>query len=227
MNDRSLDIGRALTFMFEEEDWVRKFLIASAMVFFSWLIVPWFLLQGYVVEVIRRVGRNQEPELPRWDDWGQYLSDGLVATVALLFYSLPTVLLACCMALFAIAMSDPQTGELGGGAVLVICCLVFFIILIQIPLYLAYYAGLLRFADRGNLANFFQFGQLWSYIRNNLGQYGFAVLVIIIANVIGGFIPVLGQAWSQLATGHALGQLLDISRGGDVLDTEPPIGSEL
>ncbi len=58
MNNRSLDVGRALSFMFEEDEWLIKFLIGAALVLFSWLIVPGLILQGYSIEIIRRVGRE-------------------------------------------------------------------------------------------------------------------------------------------------------------------------
>jgi hypothetical protein len=214
VNNQAFDFGRALTYMFEEEDWVTKFLIAAGMVLLSFLIVPFFFLQGYVIEIIRRVSGRRKPYLPAWDNWGQYLSEGFMAALALFVYSLPTVLLACCMGISIAAMTDPQTGEMTGGAALLMCCTIFLILLIQIPIYLVYYAGLMRYAQTRQFNSFFQFGQLWRYVRANLGLYGYALLTIILASFVGSFIPVLGQAWAFFVTGHALGQIARTGPGG-------------
>ena len=82
MNNQSLDVGRALSFMFEEQDWVKKLIIAIVILCLSIFILPYFILQGYVIDIIRRVGRNQTPELPAWDDWGKYLSEGFMSAIA-------------------------------------------------------------------------------------------------------------------------------------------------
>jgi hypothetical protein len=94
------------------------------------------------------------------------------------------------------------------------CCLFLLVVLIQIPIFLLYPAGLIRYAQQGGLNSFFQFGHLWAYVRTDMGQYAYAVLITILAGFAGGFVPILGQAWSQLASGHALGQLVRLRRGG-------------
>jgi len=215
VNRQSLDIGRSLTYMFEEEDWVTKFLIAVGMVLLSFFILPGFILQGYVIEIIRRVSRNQVPVLPVWENWGEYLKEGFLSSLALFVYSIPAILPACCIFFFSAAMSDEQNGELGGAMTLVICCMALLIILFSLLVYLIYFAGLMRYAETRQFGSFFEFGRLWRYIRENGTNYGYAVLIIILASLIAGFIPIIGTAWAQLVSGHVLGQVLRLS-GGDL-----------
>ncbi len=160
--------------------------------------------------------------MPEWDEWGKFLSDGLIAAVAALVYALPAILLSCCMFLLLAAASDSTTGDVSGGVGLLACCLFIVIFLIEIPLFLIYGAGLIRYAERGGLRSFFELGALWRYVRANGGQYGYAVLVSFIAAIIGGFVPVLGQVWYQFAVGHAFGQLLAMTSGPDA--NEMPLG---
>ncbi len=221
MNRQSLDIGRSLTYMFEEEDWVTKFLIAVGMVLLSFLILPAFILQGYVIEIIRRVSRNQVPALPVWENWGEYLKEGFMATLALIVYSIPAILPACCIFFLSAAMSDEQNGELGGLVFLLVCCLMLFIFLLTVAVYLIYYAGLIRYAETRQFGSFFEFGRLWRYIRENGTNYGYAVLIIFLASLIGGFIPIIGTAWAYLVQGHVLGQVLRLSGGGAGASTDP------
>ena len=62
-----MDIGKSFTFVFEDNDWIVKILIAAAIlllgVFFSWLlliplILAVLLLSGYGVEITRLVIRG-------------------------------------------------------------------------------------------------------------------------------------------------------------------------
>jgi hypothetical protein len=59
-----MDIGKSFTFVFEDQDWIVKILIAGAIllvgILFSWLlliplILALALLGGYGVEIMRRV----------------------------------------------------------------------------------------------------------------------------------------------------------------------------
>ena len=207
-NNQSLDVGRALSFMFEEQDWVMKLIITIVMLFLSFFILPYFILQGYIIDIIRRVGRNQTPELPVWEDWGKYLSEGFMAAIALLVYALPMVLFVCCAVFPLAALGEAGGEEVAPLIVLIMCCLMVFAFIMQLGVYLIYYAGLVRYADTGNFSVFFQFGQLWGFVRENLNNYGLALLITIGAGMIGGFVPILGSVWAMLVSAHLFGQVL-------------------
>lgn len=220
MNRQSLDIGRSLTYMFEEDDWVAKFLIAVGMVLLSILILPAFILQGYLIEIIRRVQRNQPTVLPAWTNWSAFLRDGFWATIASFVYLLPFSLAICCAVFFAAALSDGSSGETSGAGTLVLCCLLPISFLLLAPL-LLYPAGLIRYAETGQFASFFQFGRLWAYVREHGSNYAYAIVIIIVANVVASFIPVIGTAWATLVTGHILGQVMRATGGIGGAPTTP------
>ncbi len=213
MNNQSLDVGRALSFMFEEQDWVKKLIIAIGILLLSILILPYFILQGYILDIIRRVGRQQTPELPAWDNWGKYLSDGFMSAIALFVYSLPMVLLMCCAMIPIAALGDAGGDDVAPIIVLLMCCVMGFAFIMQLGVYLIYYAGLIRYADTGNFSVFFQFGQLWGFVRQNLNNYGLALLITIGAGMIGSFIPILGTVWAMLVSAHLYGQVLRSTKG--------------
>jgi energy-coupling factor transport system substrate-specific component len=89
----ALDLGEAFTFVFRSHRWVRKLAFSAVCLLFSWLIVPLFLLAGYIVEVARRV-RAGARELPPWDHPWKNIKDGFKIIVALLIWAVPTVLLS-------------------------------------------------------------------------------------------------------------------------------------
>jgi len=82
-----MDVGRAIGFVFEDDQWVNKLLLGAAVT-----LVPLFggiAVTGYAVAVLRNVRASKPRPLPAWDELGQFLSDGLVFWVATLIYSIP------------------------------------------------------------------------------------------------------------------------------------------
>jgi energy-coupling factor transport system substrate-specific component len=88
-----LDLGEALTFVIRSDRWVRKLLAGAACLLFLWLIVPFLLLIGYIVEIARRV-RSGPRELPPWDRPWLKIKDGFKVLAAFLIWTIPSVLLS-------------------------------------------------------------------------------------------------------------------------------------
>ena len=85
-------LSQALTFPFRGS----KFLIACLVTFSAFFIpfVPYLALRGYSFRVMRRVLQEDgQLDMPEWDDWGQFLKDGLRLWGANLVYSLPLLVL--------------------------------------------------------------------------------------------------------------------------------------
>jgi energy-coupling factor transport system substrate-specific component len=88
-----LDLGEAVTFVVRSDRWVRKLLAGAACLILFWLIVPFFLLVGYSVEIARRV-REGARVLPAWDHPWRYIKDGFKVLAALLIWIIPSALLS-------------------------------------------------------------------------------------------------------------------------------------
>jgi len=86
-----MDIGKAFTFPFEDEDWVKKLIIGAVL-----MIVPIanFITIGYMLRTLRNVAEGREKPLPEWDQWGDDFMKGLLVVVAGFIYSLPIVLVS-------------------------------------------------------------------------------------------------------------------------------------
>lgn len=206
-----LDIARAVTFMFDEEDWGTKFLITVLVAILSVLIIPSFILVGYQVEIMRRTASGQSRLLPNWEEWTTYLSRGFMAWIAGVIYALPLILVICCPA-FALIVAEPS-GELEGLVVLLLCCMMAILFLLFIPYFMLYGAGLIRYSETLELSSFFEFGKLFAEIRENLGQYALVGVLIVAFQFVSGAIPLVGPAWYALASGQLLGQLRRLTRG--------------
>ncbi len=104
-------IGKALTYVFDDARWVSKVLIGLAI---SLVPILNLAFNGYIIEIVRRMSRQESEILPEWENLERRFIDGLLLTLAYLLYSLPLIL--CCV-LYNSANPPPALlGFAGSGA---------------------------------------------------------------------------------------------------------------
>jgi len=89
----NLDLAEAFTFVVRSHRWVRRIAITALCLLFVWLIVPLFLLLGYVMAISRNV-RDGVVDLPAWDRGWFKIKDGFKVFMALLIWVLPAAVLS-------------------------------------------------------------------------------------------------------------------------------------
>mgnify|MGYP001185121424 CR=1 FL=1 len=94
-----MDLGLALRFVFEDEDWLRKVLINGLIGLIP--VVGQIYLVGWCLEVARQVALDQYTVLPDMD-FGLYLRRGFQIFVAGLAYSLPVWILVLPMVIIPV-----------------------------------------------------------------------------------------------------------------------------
>jgi hypothetical protein len=213
-----MDIGKSFTFVFEDDQWITKLLLAAAILLlglvFSWLlliplILAFALLGGYAVEIMRGVMRGDLSELPEWDNWGDLITDGLKVVVIGIVYALPIIVLAICLGIPIGAFADSAEGLSSLFSVLLSCLSLLWAIVMSValPAAIAFYAA----AD--DLSAAFRFGEVLSFVRDNLATYLITFLMSWVANLIGqlgsivcgiGWLVTVPYAW--MVTGHLYGQ---------------------
>jgi len=109
-----LDLGEAVTFVVRSPHWVRKLLAAAVCLLFVWLVVPYLLLAGYIVETARAV-RSGERRLPPWDRRWSKIKDGFKIVVILLIWTVPSALLSIPAAIVSAAANEGSRQALGGA----------------------------------------------------------------------------------------------------------------
>ncbi len=77
-------IVNALKYPLEDEDFLKTLLIGSLLLVTSFLIVPIFILTGYITRTIQNASNGAEP--PQFGDYGGLLVDGLKFTAVFLLY---------------------------------------------------------------------------------------------------------------------------------------------
>lgn len=205
-----MDIGKAFSYVFEDENWIKKILIGGVI---SAIPILNFAAVGYGLRVLNNVARGEEKPLPEWDNWGNDWVKGLLVGVAGFIYALPALILLAIGAIIT-AVAGDASGDVSGVAGVCLFgtnCLTF---LWYILMALWMPGALIQYASKGEFGAFFQFGEIWALISKHLGSYGMAILTAILAGIVGGLgsiACVIGVIftgfYSQMVSMHAFGQV--------------------
>lgn len=202
-----MDYGRSFTYMFEEDNWISKFLIGAVVT-----LIPIVNLagSGYIVQLVQNVRDGHTPPAPQWDDFGRYFIDGLKFTLGVLVYAIPVILAALLIIPFG-ALAGEEPGVIAGLGLTFTTCLI--IALAMLPLLLAP-ALLAQYARRNQIGDMFAIGDMWRMIQADLATY---ILLLLLVGIVLSFIAGLGAIvcgigvifttwYAYLAGGHLIGQ---------------------
>lgn len=205
-----MDFGHSLTFMFKDEDWLKKFLLG---VVFTLIPIVNLITYGYLIKLIENTRDGEQTPLPEWDDLGGYFMDGLKVFLGLLAWALPAIVLGIAFAIFAGLLSgrgDVADMLVGLSSLVWVCGLV---ILSLLPMVLLPALGIL-YARNREISDMFRLGEAWDMVKVDYGNYLIILVMIIfvlplIASVglVACFIGVFFTTWwSYLAGAHMTGE---------------------
>ncbi len=205
-----MDIGRAFTYMFEDEDWIKKILIGGLL---SIVPIVNFIPIGYFLDALNNIIDGQELPLPEWN-LGEQFMKGLILFVASLIYSIPIILVLIVMVV-VLAIGGSLEGDTGEGLVAVCipasyCLMFLFGLLIAVIMP----AAVIKYVDTGQFGAFFRFGEIFGLITSNLGSYIVALLLAlaasVVAQIVGGIACGIGllftMIWAYLVAAHLFAQ---------------------
>jgi hypothetical protein len=220
-----MDFTKAITYPFEDEEWLKKLGIAFLVSLLSFIpllgtIPSAILLQGWSIEIIKRVKTNQPKPLAEWDDFGGIFNKGLWPFLGSLVYQIPTIILACISAAVWILPAaggdnnDAAAGLAGAAGIASVCCYCV-IILYAIAAGIVFWGGLMRYIDKPEFGTFMEFGENLALVRNNIGDFGMALLYLILGGLIVGvassvtlgLIGLIATPFMLYFSSHVLGQL--------------------
>ncbi|MBI2953879.1 MAG: DUF4013 domain-containing protein [Chloroflexi bacterium] len=212
------DVGKAFTYMFEDEDWITKIVVGVVFILLSFALVGIPFVLGYVVETIQNVLAGRPKPLPAWTNVGEKFAKGLVLAVALLIWTIPSLIISS-LGTLAQGVGDGRSGLLVAVGLLFTC----FTFIYSIGLGFMMPAIFIKFAEKPEFASAFKINDFVSMITNNVGNYVVVFLLAIVAQVIAAFgfialcVGVLFTIfWSYLVIAHLYGQL------GRSMGVQPP-----
>jgi MFS family permease len=216
-----MDIGSAFTFMFDDEEWMKKLAIGGVIALVGTILSPILVgivlflpLGGYMLETLKNV-RDGQTKLPEWDDFGNLFMKGLMIFLIVLIYNIPVYILACLSGgmNFAMAQPDLDEGVIQALTVLAGCfsCVQF---LLSLLIGIIVPAAFIRYAQYNTFGSAFQFGEIFAFAAGNFGSYIVAVLLSWVASLLAVFgiiLCVVGVFftffWSMLVSANLYGQV--------------------
>lgn len=206
-----MDIGDVISdsIRYPSTNW-KNVIVLGLLFMFSFLIVPVFLLYGYVFRVIKASLAGIEG-LPDFEEWGEMLVDGIKMFLVHIIYMLPAMILVIysiftvSMALYSFSYLNPTTALnptiiyslIGGSAALGIgCALIYSLIIYPI---MSVGIGNMAFYN-GDLGSAFKIGDILSTISKigwvDMIIWYVAIVIVIIITFVGvtiiSMIPLLG-----------------------------------
>jgi hypothetical protein len=214
-----MDFGQAFTFVFDDEDWLKKIGLGGLLSLIP--VIGWLVVLGWGVEITKRVINKDQEVLPDWSDFGGYLTRGFLVFLVVFVYMLPvTILSGCGGGLTAFADSYGEDAVTTAAWVVTSCisCLTF---LYSIVAYLILPAAIGKYAVTGELGDAFKIGEIFGLVRENLGTYGLVLLGGLVASLVSGLgviACVIGvlftMVYAMAINGHLWGQAYSVSTTG-------------
>jgi hypothetical protein len=201
-----MDFGLSFTYVFQDEEWIKKILIGA--VAFLVIVIGWIPLLGWMIEIARRVIRQDPQPLPDWSDLGGLFSLGLKGLViAIVAGILPGVL----------ALPYAILGALGNNTDTIFTiysvCYGCFNILYAIFLALGLPASFGILAATDQLGDALNPSKIFGLVKANPAVYVMAIVGGFVAGIVGNLGMILcgvgvlaTMAYSVAIMGHLYGQ---------------------
>jgi len=203
-----MDYSKALSFSFEDEQWVKKLGIGGAISFFSLffgsLLITGFFIVGYYIGILRKVMNKEENCLPDWSNFGKLFVDGLLGGIICLIYLL---LIGGLGAALIVAIA---TDESMGDAEMVILIVLTSLLIV---FFLAVFSnlGMMQFAATDDFSAAFNLSGIFRLLRQNWSTYFAIITFSIILNLIlflAGLVifSAFTNFWGLVVQAHLFGQ---------------------
>lgn len=183
-----MDFNEAVTYPMEREDWIKTVLIGGVLSFFAFLLLPLFVVYGYVVRTIAdSLGGGSEP--PVFEDWGELIVDGLQAWIIGMIYLLIPVIVA--FVTIGGSIAAMATGGRAGAAAGVGGMMVGLVLTFILSLAFGYLAvaAIVNFAREGQFGAAFDFDVIKSVVFDR--EYAVAWLVSVGIFFVAGLVNVI------------------------------------
>jgi len=220
-----MDFGLAFSYVFEDEDWLKKLALASLLCLTGIGIIP---VLGWGLEVIRRVIKEEPEPLPDWSEFGQYFVKGILVVIVVFIYSLPIIVVGSCNAGAGTLLGNTGEDFATPAIWILTMCLSCLYIIYGLGIALVVPAALGNYAASGEFGSVFKLGKIFKIVKDNLGNYGLVFLGMLLSNIIAplgtvacGIGLAVTTAYAILFNSHLIGQAYKVAAPGGELPAEP------
>ena len=175
-----IDLNQIFLFPIKDAEARKHFLIGCLVSLAAFIIpvLPFFIMYGYAVRIVKQILNNESPHMVEWDDWGGLFKDGVKMFGIRAIYSIPIIILATPIFISMIGMpffmSDASSSQL--DTLFPILTVVFtgtLCVIIPVSLLLAFVisAAEMAVADKNEFMAGLRVGEWWTVFRANLGGF--------------------------------------------------------
>jgi hypothetical protein len=206
-----MDFKTPFTFIWDDPQWIRKIMITGLVSLIP--IFGWVYLFGWMLEIDRRVIRQQVPLLPELE-FTDRLILGLKGTVVSLAYALPILILMIPVWLVTGIVPD-NTQSSGTSAIVLVTflCITGLVSVYALLVYTILPAAMSHLAVRGALKDGLNIKDVWGLVKADPGAYLSGLAGTFIAGLIAplgaavfGIGIVFTSAYSMAILAHFYGQ---------------------
>jgi len=213
------EFGRPFAYVFDDPDWLPKITVGALFYLLAPLLIGWFFLFGYLAETARNIVAGDPKPLPQWENVGRFFTEGARLVGVMLLWIAPLAVLTVAIVIPAIAIDlADQHRAIQLVAAVAIGCLSCLLAPLWIAMILLMPMSLIFVAVERRFSAAFEIRRIFALVRDNIGNYLLAILILIIAHAIGGAgfgvlcIGVMFTAfWALLIATHALAQVYRIA----------------
>ena len=188
-----LDLNQLFTFPFKDADSRKHFLIGSLVSLSAFIVpvLPFFVLYGYAIRIVKQIMNNETPHMVAWDDWGGMFKDGAKMFGIRIIFSLPIMLLAAPLFLstfiMPVFMSNASSSDLN-TLFPILMVIIFGTLCLVIPFSLALGliipAAEMYVVEKNDFAAGFRFQEWWPIFRANLSGFIAAFAIFYAATLV-------------------------------------------
>ncbi len=173
-----MNYGGAFTYMFSQEGWVRKFVIAIAM-FFVPVLGP-IVLTGWALDILRNLQQGAPDPLPEWtgDDFARWLGRGMGLSVAVVTFMLPAM--AVIFALYACGIIVASQA----GSDIVFMCLGCVFLIVYAIVGLGAQVVAVRYASTDRLDVGLDYAQTFNLVMANIAPLLIIVVLMFVMGIV-------------------------------------------
>lgn len=210
-----MEIGKAFSFVTEDEQWITKVLIGGLI-----QIVPLLgtiAILGYSYRVAQNVARGHPRPLLAWGEFGDLLGRGFFVLIIQIVYLLPVIVIYGIFAFLTVAIAAVGGESDAGAAIagLLALCLIPLILIAVLVCAGAGLAAAMRYLATDSFGEAFKFGEVIATLRRHIGSF----LMILVVSILAGLVASLGVIacgvgvlftgfYANCVIGHAIGQVM-------------------
>lgn len=178
-----MNIGKAISFIFDDPEWWKKLLIGTLILLIP--ILGWFVIRGWWLEIIKRVAKDDPEPLPSFDNFGDLLTGGFRSFVVFLVYKSPIIILGTFAVVvffipFFITANGPSDDSVALLLILLLCGgLILFPLSIILGLFEK--SAQMELAIKGELSEAFKFSKVKEVFKTSWGQLVLVLLISVVA----------------------------------------------